>query len=39
MASRLVKHEHIETTVAKAKKIRRLAVADNMVQLGKEVSA
>ncbi|KAH1038899.1 hypothetical protein J1N35_040642 [Gossypium stocksii] len=31
------KHERIETTVAKAKEIRRLA--DNMVQLGKEVSS
>ncbi|KAF2284383.1 hypothetical protein GH714_021324 [Hevea brasiliensis] len=30
----VVKHERIETTVAKAKEIRRLA--DNMVQLGKE---
>ncbi|XP_023896764.1 uncharacterized protein LOC112008670 isoform X2 [Quercus suber] len=35
MVSQLVKHERIETTVAKAKEIRRLA--DNMVQLGKEV--
>ncbi|XP_010546366.1 PREDICTED: uncharacterized protein LOC104818462 [Tarenaya hassleriana] len=34
MASQLVKHERIETTVAKAKEVRRLA--DNMVQLGKE---
>ncbi|KAK9111150.1 hypothetical protein Scep_018669 [Stephania cephalantha] len=34
MVSQLVKHERIETTVAKAKEIRRLA--DNMVQLGKE---
>ncbi|XVE83325.1 hypothetical protein DITRI_Ditri16bG0079800 [Diplodiscus trichospermus] len=33
MVSQLVKHERIETTVAKAKEIRRLA--DNMVQLGK----
>ncbi|XVF58752.1 hypothetical protein PTKIN_Ptkin07bG0092000 [Pterospermum kingtungense] len=36
MASQLVKLERIETTVAKAKEIRRLA--DNMVQLGKEGS-
>ncbi|XP_057967622.1 uncharacterized protein LOC131157461 isoform X1 [Malania oleifera] len=36
MVSQLVKHERIETTVAKAKEIRRLA--DNMVQMGKEVS-
>ncbi|PIN20602.1 Mitochondrial/chloroplast ribosomal protein L17 [Handroanthus impetiginosus] len=35
MVSQLVKHERIETTVAKAKEVRRLA--DNMVQLGKEV--
>ncbi|GMN32956.1 hypothetical protein TIFTF001_003884 [Ficus carica] len=35
MVSQLVKHERIETTVAKAKEIRRLA--DNMVQLGKEL--
>ncbi|KAK3009572.1 hypothetical protein RJ639_013965 [Escallonia herrerae] len=34
MVSQLVKHERIETTVPKAKEIRRLA--DNMVQLGKE---
>ncbi|VFQ87264.1 unnamed protein product [Cuscuta campestris] len=34
MVSQLVKHERIETTVAKAKELRRLA--DNMVQLGKE---
>ncbi|PON82219.1 Ribosomal protein [Trema orientale] len=34
MVSQLVKHERIETTVAKAKEIRRLA--DNMVQLGKD---
>ncbi|KAL1120011.1 hypothetical protein V6Z11_D01G141600 [Gossypium hirsutum] len=34
MVSQLVKHERIETTVAKAKEIRRLG--DNMVQLGKE---
>ncbi|XP_074585845.1 uncharacterized protein LOC141841566 [Curcuma longa] len=34
MVSQLVKHERIETTVAKAKEIRRLA--DNMVELGKE---
>ncbi|XP_019704442.1 uncharacterized protein [Elaeis guineensis] len=34
MVSQLVKHERIETTVAKAKEVRR--VADNMVQLGKE---
>ncbi|KAJ0578492.1 putative ribosomal protein L17 [Helianthus annuus] len=33
MVSQLVKHERIETTVAKAKEVRRLA--DNMVQLGK----
>ncbi|XP_022884490.1 uncharacterized protein LOC111401135 isoform X1 [Olea europaea var. sylvestris] len=36
MVSQLVKHERIETTVAKAKEVRRLA--DNMVQLGKEGS-
>ncbi|KAK9233197.1 hypothetical protein WN943_023446 [Citrus x changshan-huyou] len=35
MVSQLVKHERIETTVAKAKEVRRLA--DNMVQLGKEI--
>ncbi|WVZ18541.1 hypothetical protein V8G54_005863 [Vigna mungo] len=35
MVSQLVKHKRIETTVAKAKEIRRLA--DNMVQLGKEL--
>ncbi|MQM14232.1 hypothetical protein Taro_047160, partial [Colocasia esculenta] len=35
MVSQLVKHERIETTVAKAKEVRRLA--DRMVQLGKEV--
>ncbi|KAJ8769223.1 hypothetical protein K2173_000998 [Erythroxylum novogranatense] len=34
MVSQLVKHERIETTVAKAKEIRRLA--DHMVQVGKE---
>ncbi|WMV42809.1 hypothetical protein MTR67_036194 [Solanum verrucosum] len=34
MVSQLVKHERIETTVAKAKEVRRLA--DNMVQFGKE---
>ncbi|KAG5529115.1 uncharacterized protein LOC131303799 [Rhododendron vialii] len=34
MVSQLVKHERIETTVAKAKEVRRLA--DNMVNLGKE---
>ncbi|KAF3321961.1 hypothetical protein FCM35_KLT14177 [Carex littledalei] len=34
MVSQLVKHERIETTIAKAKEVRR--VADNMVQLGKE---
>ncbi|KAM0953598.1 putative ribosomal protein L17 [Dioscorea sansibarensis] len=34
MVSQLVKHERIETTVAKAKEVRR--VADRMVQLGKE---
>ncbi|KAK4791271.1 hypothetical protein SAY86_031684 [Trapa natans] len=34
MVSQLVKHERIETKVAKAKEVRRLA--DNMVQLGKE---
>ncbi|XP_078432066.1 uncharacterized protein LOC144703709 [Wolffia australiana] len=34
MVSQLVKHERIETTVAKAKEVRRLA--DRMVQLGKE---
>ncbi|KAK1306766.1 hypothetical protein QJS10_CPA10g00216 [Acorus calamus] len=34
MVSQLVKHERIETTVAKAKELRR--VADQMVQLGKE---
>ncbi|XP_004502917.1 uncharacterized protein [Cicer arietinum] len=36
MVSQLVKHERIETTVAKAKEVRRFA--DNMVQLGKEGS-
>nr|KJB14704.1 hypothetical protein B456_002G138500 [Gossypium raimondii] len=36
MVSQLVKHERIETTVAKEKEIRRLG--DNMVQLGKEGS-
>ncbi|GAB2212861.1 hypothetical protein Drorol1_Dr00020859 [Drosera rotundifolia] len=36
MVSQLVKHERIETTVAKAKEIRRMA--DNMIQLGKEGS-
>ncbi|XP_022949983.1 uncharacterized protein LOC111453209 [Cucurbita moschata] len=36
MVSQLVKHERIETTVPKAKEIRRLA--DNMVQFGKEGS-
>jgi large subunit ribosomal protein L17 len=30
-----VQHERIETTVTKAKEVRRLA--DNMIQLGKEV--
>ncbi|CAN1143779.1 50S ribosomal protein L17 [Linum perenne] len=34
MVSQLVRHERIETTVAKAKEIRMFA--DNMVQLGKE---
>lgn len=34
MVSQLVRHERIETTVAKAKEVRRLA--DRMVQLGKE---
>ncbi|KAH9306419.1 hypothetical protein KI387_010823, partial [Taxus chinensis] len=34
MVSQLVKHERIETTVAKAKEVRRLA--ENMVQLGKK---
>uniref|UniRef100_A0A1J3FUY9 50S ribosomal protein L17 n=2 Tax=Noccaea caerulescens TaxID=107243 RepID=A0A1J3FUY9_NOCCA len=36
LVSQLVKHERIETTVTKAKEVRRLA--DNMVQLGKEGS-
>ncbi|KAF3440570.1 hypothetical protein FNV43_RR18854 [Rhamnella rubrinervis] len=36
MVSQLVKHERIETTVAKAKEVRRLA--DQMVTLGKEGS-
>ncbi|KAG5241920.1 hypothetical protein OIU76_025068 [Salix suchowensis] len=36
LVSQLIKHDRIETTVAKAKEIRRLA--DNMVQLGKEGS-
>lgn len=36
LVSQLVKHERIETTVAKAKEVRRLA--DNMVQLGKDGS-
>jgi large subunit ribosomal protein L17 len=35
MVSQLVQHERIETTVTKAKEVRRLA--DNMIQLGKEV--
>ncbi|GAQ85464.1 mitochondrial ribosomal protein L17 precursor [Klebsormidium nitens] len=34
MVSQLIEHERIETTVAKAKELRR--VADNMVTLGKE---
>ncbi|KAJ7569217.1 hypothetical protein O6H91_01G067400 [Diphasiastrum complanatum] len=34
LVSELVRHERIETTVPKAKELRR--VADNMVQLGKE---
>ncbi|CAI9108506.1 OLC1v1008107C4 [Oldenlandia corymbosa var. corymbosa] len=34
MVSQLVKHERIETTITKAKEVRRMA--DNMVQLGKE---
>ncbi|XP_066315351.1 uncharacterized protein [Miscanthus floridulus] len=34
MVSQLVKHERIETTLAKAKEVRRKA--DQMVQLGKE---
>ncbi|VAH65777.1 unnamed protein product [Triticum turgidum subsp. durum] len=34
MVSQLVKHERIETTVAKAKEVRRKA--DQMVQLGKD---
>ncbi|KAG7035122.1 rplQ [Cucurbita argyrosperma subsp. argyrosperma] len=37
MVSQLVKHERIETTVTKAKEIRRLA--DNMVQFGKRHAA
>lgn len=36
MVSQLVRHERIETTITKAKEVRRLA--DNMVQLGKEGS-
>ncbi|KAJ0260712.1 Uncharacterized protein HA466_0039780 [Hirschfeldia incana] len=36
LVSQLVKHERIETTVTKAKEVRRLA--DNMIQLGKEGS-
>ncbi|KAL8139914.1 hypothetical protein V2J09_005935 [Rumex salicifolius] len=36
MVSQLVKHERIETTITKAKEVRRLA--DNMVQLGKDGS-
>ncbi|CAF1716777.1 unnamed protein product [Brassica oleracea var. botrytis] len=36
LVSQLVKHERIETTITKAKEVRRLA--DNMVQLGKEGS-
>ncbi|KAG5402988.1 hypothetical protein IGI04_009107 [Brassica rapa subsp. trilocularis] len=36
LVSQLVKHERIETTVTKAKEVRRLA--DNMIQLGKEYS-
>jgi len=34
MVSQLIQHERIETTVAKAKEVRRLA--ERMVQLGKE---
>ncbi|XP_057736859.1 uncharacterized protein LOC130954138 isoform X2 [Arachis stenosperma] len=34
MVSQLIKHHRIETTVAKAKEVRRLA--DNMIQLGKQ---
>lgn len=34
MASQLIRHERIETTVAKAKELRRYA--DQMVSLGKE---
>ncbi|CAD6229190.1 unnamed protein product [Miscanthus lutarioriparius] len=37
MVSQLVKHERIETTLAKAKEVRRKA--DQMVQLGKEAVA
>lgn len=36
MVSQLVLHERIETTVPKAKELRR--VADQMITLGKEVS-
>lgn len=35
MVSQLIKHERIETTIQKAKELRR--VADQMVTLGKEV--
>ena len=35
MVSQLIKHERIETTLPKAKELRR--VADQMVTLGKEV--
>ncbi|XP_057736858.1 uncharacterized protein LOC130954138 isoform X1 [Arachis stenosperma] len=36
MVSQLIKHHRIETTVAKAKEVRRLA--DNMIQLGKQIT-
>ena len=37
MVSQLIEHERIETTVQKAKELRR--VADQVVTLGKEVRA
>ena len=37
MVSQLLRHERIETTVAKAKELRRLA--DKVVTIAKEVSA
>lgn len=37
MVSQLIRHERIETTVQKAKELRR--IADQMVTLGKQVRA